>query len=170
MKNIVLCGFMGCGKSTVGRVLADRAGLEYVDMDTHIESVAHMRVDEIFAKFGEARFRELETEAARALSRRQGLVISTGGGAVLRPENTAAFKQGGRIVMIDVPLEVIKQRLLGDTTRPLLNREDRDAAMAELFRKRIPVYLSVADLIVKNERNLPAANVAEDIANQLGLG
>ena len=170
MKNIVLCGFMGCGKTTVGKELSRLIGSEFIDMDAYIESEAGRRIDEIFLQSGEAEFRAIESDAAKKLSQQQGLVISAGGGAVLRPENVSAFKEGGLIVFIDVPLDVIKKRLIGDTTRPLLNRADRDAAMLELYNSRIPVYTDVADLIVKNDFNLPAVEIAEDIASRLGLG
>ena len=163
-KNIFLCGFMGCGKSTVGRALALQLGMEFIDMDTFIEEKSGESVQEIFKNYGEAHFRALEREAAQTLSGRGGCVVGTGGGAVLSPGSAAAMKRGGVIVLIDVPLSVIAQRLDGDTTRPLLQAPDKLAAMRALYEARMPLYRAVADLTVENPDDRPEALVAQDIA------
>jgi shikimate kinase len=167
VNNIVLCGFMGCGKTTVGTALARKLGLTFIDMDEYITAKAGMSVSEIFSQFGETHFRALESQAAAELSQRSGLVISTGGGAVLNARNVACFKSGGLIVLLDVPLRVIKLRLDGDSSRPLLNRPDRDSAMSELFNKRVPHYIAAADITVQNSENIPAPAMAELIAQRI---
>lgn len=149
MNNIVLCGFMGCGKSTVGKNIARKSGKKFVDMDSYIEEKAGMRVSEIFEKYGESGFRDMEHEACRELSRERNLIIASGGGALTFERNVEVFKQNDVIVLLDVPLDTIKYRLRNDTKRPLLQRPDKDKAMAELYEKRLPLYRTAADVTVK---------------------
>jgi shikimate kinase len=164
MKNIYLCGFMGCGKSTVGLALARILNMEFVDMDTFIEERAGQSVSNIFKSEGEPRFRSLETAAAREFSEIGGLVVATGGGAVLSDENVAAFKSGGIIVLIDVPLEVIAARLEGNTTRPLLQGQDKTEAMRSLYNARMPRYRAVCDITITNSDNRDGIFIAKEIA------
>lgn len=151
MNNIVLCGFMGCGKTTVGRNLARKAGRKFIDMDLYIEEKAGMKISEIFEKFGENHFRDLEHKACLELADAKGLVIASGGGAFTFQRNIDAFKGKDKIVLLDVPLDTIKNRLKNDTTRPLLQRPDKEAAMQELYEKRLPVYLSAADITINGK-------------------
>lgn len=167
MKNIVLCGFMGCGKTTVGRALAGILGMQFIDMDEYIEQQAGMKVSEIFSSQGESAFRALETKAATELSEKENLVISTGGGAVLSPKNVEAFRSGGLILLLDVPLEVVRSRLEGDTTRPLLNRPDKDEAMLSLYESRLPLYRAAADLTASNRDDRPAEVFAGELAKMI---
>ena len=132
-ENLILCGFMGCGKTTVGRRLAALSGRELVDMDAYIEKEQGKTVREIFDTLGESAFRQMETEAARALSQKNGLVIASGGGTVLNPENVRLLRQSGKILLLDVPLAALQERLKSDTQRPLLQRPDR----RELERKSV---------------------------------
>lgn len=154
MDNIVLCGFMGCGKTTVGRNLARKSGRKFIDMDSYIEEKAGMKVSEIFEKYGESHFRDLEHEACLELANTKGLVIASGGGAFTFQRNIDAFKGKDKIVLLDVPLDIIKQRLKNDTTRPLLQRPDKEDAMRELYEKRLPIYLAAADITVSG-KNTP---------------
>lgn len=151
MNNVVLCGFMGCGKSTVGRNLARKTGRKFLDMDRYIEEKAGMSVKEIFEKQGEDGFRELEHEACVELSDKKNLIIASGGGALTFDRNVSAFKGKDKIVLLDVPLNTIKYRLRNDKTRPLLQREDKDRAMDELFMKRYPRYMAAADVVVSGQ-------------------
>ena len=148
MNNIILCGFMGCGKSTVGRNLAKMTGRKFLDMDNFIEETAGMTIPEIFDKKGESGFRDLEHEACRALARRSGLIVASGGGALTYARNVAVFKGTDTVVLLDVPLAVIRERLKHDTTRPLLQRPDKDEAMKALYEKRLPLYQKAADVTV----------------------
>lgn len=154
MNNIILCGFMGCGKSTVGKNLARKAGMKFLDMDSYIEEKAGMTVSEIFEKFGESGFRDMEHKACIELSEMSGMVIASGGGAFTFQRNVDVFKGKDKIVMLDVPLDLIKQRLKNDTTRPLLQRDDKDEAMRELYDKRLPLYLKAADIVISG-KNTP---------------
>lgn len=165
--NIVLCGFMGCGKSTVGRKLARMLSLSFIDMDAHIEQRSGMAISEIFAQFGEDRFRELEYEAAVELSGRTGQVIATGGGALIFERNVHALKRTGKIVLLDVTLNDVKRRLYADTTRPLLQRADRDKAMQELYEARLPLYRAAADYVIS--AGAPPKKVCDKILTELHL-
>lgn len=151
MNNIILCGFMGCGKSTVGKNLARKTGRRFVDMDRYIEEKAQMTVAEIFAAKGEDGFRDLEHEACLELAQMHNLIVAAGGGALTFERNAEAFRGKDKIVLLDVPLEIIKLRLSHDTRRPLLQRPDKDAVMEELYNKRMPKYLDAADVVVKGE-------------------
>lgn len=162
MDNIVLCGFMGCGKSTVGKNLARKTGRKFVDMDSYIEQKARMTVSEIFEKHGESGFRDMEHEACRELCEMSGLVIASGGGAFTFERNTNVFKGKDVIVLIDVPLETIKYRLRNDKTRPLLQKPDRDKVMKELYEKRLPLYRTAADISVQG-KNTPLKTAFEII-------
>lgn len=151
MNNIILCGFMGCGKSTVGKNLARKSGRNFLDMDTYIEKKAGMTVSEIFEKFGENGFRDMEHEACLELAEMKDLVVASGGGAFTFERNVRAFKGKDTIVFLDVPLEIIKNRLKNDKTRPLLQRPDKDRAMKELFDRRYPIYKKAADIVVAGQ-------------------
>lgn len=163
MKNIVLCGFMGSGKSSVGSALAAQIGARFIDMDRYIERQEGKRVSAIFHEKGEAYFRRLENRTAAALSKKDGQVIATGGGAVLRIENVRAFRSGGVIVLLDVPLYVVQKRLRGDRSRPLLNTPDRGCVLRDLYCKRLPYYRAAADLIVENRGDLPVTLMAKRV-------
>lgn len=161
--NIVLCGFMGCGKTTVGRRAAKKTGLTFVDMDEYIVNEAGMSVSEIFERYGEAEFRRMETQAAKKLSEQDRLLIATGGGAVLNPDNVTAFKKNGVIIMLQVSPETILHRLRNNTTRPLLQREDKEKAVRELMRQRNPIYKRAASIIIN--ANLPSSQVAAQVVH-----
>lgn len=151
MNNVVLCGFMGCGKSTVGKNLARKTGRKFIDMDVYIENKQDMTVSEIFDKYGEQGFRDIEHEVCKELAGMSNLVIASGGGAFTFDRNVKAFKGKDTIVFLDVPLRVIKQRLKNDTRRPLLQRPDKDKVMAELYNKRLPIYRKAADVTVSGK-------------------
>ena len=147
--NIVLSGFMGCGKSTIGRRLAAALGMKFVDMDRYIEEKAGLKVREIFEQYGEAHFRALETETVRALAAGEDCVVATGGGTLMRPENVEAFHAGGgTIYFLDVPLAALQERLKNDKRRPLLQVPDRRAVIERLLNERRPQYLKSANVVV----------------------
>ena len=141
MENIVLIGMPGCGKSTVGRSLAHRLNKKFVDADSKIEELAGMTIPEIFASFGENRFRELETQVLEELGKRSGLVISTGGGCVTKTENYAHLHRNGKIIWL--------QRALDDLAtdgRPL----SKARKLSEMYQTREPLYRRFADHIIDN--------------------
>lgn len=148
MKNIVLTGFMYSGKTTVGKMLERLSGRRFVDMDSYIEQRSGMPVSRIFSDYGEEWFREREREACRALAGQRNLVIATGGGAITFPENVITLKKSGVIVFLDVPIEVILNRMKDDKTRPLLSGSEREETARKLFIQRQPLYRAAADIIV----------------------
>ena len=163
-QNTILFGFMGCGKSTIGNLLSKKTGMSFIDLDSYIEQKENKTVAEIFAASGEDYFRQLERDASKELSQKKSLVIATGGGTLTFQENVDAFKTSGKIVLLDVPVEVVSERLQGDTTRPLLNRPDKEKAMRELYEKRMPLYQNAADVVV-NAANSPLQVCMEIISN-----
>lgn len=147
--NIILSGFMGCGKTTIGRRLASVLQMKFVDMDLYIEKKTGLTVSEIFAQHGEAYFRALETETVRELSKEKHYVIATGGGTLMRRENMDEFHRGGgKIYYLSVPLAALKERLKNDKRRPLLQTPDRNAVIERLLEERTPQYLASADVVV----------------------
>jgi len=163
--NLILCGFMGCGKSTVGKRLAEITGRTFVDTDDFIEQNEQMTIPEIFARRGESEFRRMEREAVKTLSKRNNLVIATGGGTLMNPDNTAVFKENGVVILLNAGLDVMKVRLQDDTSRPLLAKPNREELMEQLYRDRIGTYRNAADFIVPADET--AVHVAEEIAGQL---
>ena len=161
--NIVLCGFMGCGKSSVGRRVAKLLERQFCDLDSYIEQQADMTVAEIFAKEGEAGFRAREAQAAEEVAAQEGMVIASGGGTVLSPRNVEAFhKHGAHILFLDVPVAALQERLKNDKRRPLLQVPDRRKVIAELYEKRVPLYRAAADITV--DGGAPAVVVAKRVA------
>ena len=147
-ENIILCGFMGCGKSTVGKKLSKLMNLDFVDMDDYIEQNAGMKIPQIFEQHGEGYFRDLEHKAAVELSQRGGCVVAAGGGALTFPRNVETLKKGGVIILLDTPLRVLQLRLKNDRNRPLLQRPDRFRFIRELHQKRMPLYRRAADVVI----------------------
>ena len=140
-ENVVLIGMPGSGKTTVSGLLGEMMGREVLDADTVVQQHAGMSIPEIFARYGEERFRELESEAVAQLSARSGVIIATGGGTVLRAKNVAALRQNGRICLLDRPLEA----LTPTDDRPLGNTREK---IARLHAERMPIYLAAADEII----------------------
>jgi len=139
-KNIVLIGFMGTGKTAVGRRLAWRLKREFVDTDREIEKITGKTIAQIFAKDGEVRFRSEEALLTKKLAAREGLVISTGGGLVLNPENARLLGENGVFVALKASPEVIYQRLKNKKNRPLLLKGDLKERIKTLLAEREEVY------------------------------
>ena len=152
-KNIILCGFMGSGKSTIGNLLSKKMGMSFVDMDKYIEKQENKTVTQIFEENGEEYFREKEREASRLLGSKRGLIIAAGGGTLTFPENVEAFRENGRIVLLNVSPETVAERLKSDNTRPLLEKPDKLLAIKELFEARMPLYKSAADIVVDADQS-----------------
>lgn len=153
-ENVVLVGMPASGKSTVGALLAKELSRPLIDTDKLVEEHAGMAIPEIFEKFGESRFRELESEALREASLKTGAIIATGGGAVLRSDNVAALRENGRIYFIDRPLSA----LIPTDDRPL--SKTREAITAR-YNERYGIYSAVAD--VKIDAACDACGVAKRI-------
>ena len=162
----VLVGFMGAGKSTVGRIVAGRLGIEFVEIDARIEAAAGKSVGDIFSSEGEAVFRELERKAIREAVSVPGRVIATGGGAFADAANRVLLKRYAPVFFLDASAESVVRRLGGDTTRPLLRGEDRERRVRELMARRRPAY-EEADHVVGTDR-LTASQVAARVLRLLG--
>nr|WP_305119664.1 MULTISPECIES: shikimate kinase [unclassified Ruminococcus] len=144
-----MCGFMGCGKTTVGKIIAKKTYLDFIDMDRYIEEKEGCTVKEIFDRHGEDYFRDLEHQACIELANRENCIISSGGGSLIYERNVKALEKNALIVYLSVPLEDIKYRLRNDKIRPLLQRPDKDEAMAELYNKREPLYMNAARFVIR---------------------
>ena len=143
MRNIALTGFMGTGKSSVGRLLARDLSMTFIDLDDLIEREAGMSIKDIFRTHGEARFRELERKALRRVVSGEfgeGIVLATGGGAVVDPENRALLRKWGAIVCLVASVETILERTSRNSARPLLESKDREAEVRRLLRERDAAY------------------------------
>lgn len=144
-QNIILIGFMGAGKTSVGDRLAARGGTALIDTDRMIEEKARMTVSRIFETGGEAYFRKLETEVLQELLKTaKGDIISAGGGLPLREENRSILKELGEVIYLQVKPETVLMRLRGDKTRPLLQADDVEGRIKSLLTERGPVYEAAA--------------------------
>ncbi len=140
--NLILIGVMGCGKTTVGKILAKRLKMRFVDMDAMIEA-RHGRITELFAQQGEEAFRDMESALSLELAQEDGQVISTGGGIVKRPENLAALRRNGQVFFLDRPASIILKTLKTDN-RPLIR--DNPQRLHEILEERYPLYQAQSDV------------------------
>lgn len=164
--NIYLIGFMGVGKSTIGRLLAKEQQGRLMEMDETIEAEQKITINEIFAKYGEVHFRDLESELVERISKQENVIVSCGGGAVLRQENVANMKKSGTIVFLSATPETIYQRVRYSTNRPLLNGNMNVEYIAGLMEKRRDIYESAADVtIVTDGKKL--AEIVREVLTQL---
>ena len=170
VKSIVLIGFMGTGKSSVGRILEKKTGLHRFDTDEMVSSKLNLSIQEIFSKHGEGKFREAETEALQSLAGKESAIIVTGGGIVTTPKNIDLLKNLGTVVWLDAGHATLHARMDKLKDRPLLQTANPVAAFSELLHARNPLYRNtadirvdisqktpeeIADLILKNIRNFP---------------
>ena len=146
-KNIILTGFMGAGKTSVGTRLAKDLGYTFIDTDTLIEADQHMDITSIFTKLGEPYFRDVEARIIRQVLEGENQVVSTGGGAVIRNENRAAFKKSGFVICLAARPEIIFERIKHETHRPMLQTPDPKVKIKELLENREKFYRQ-ADLII----------------------
>ena len=162
--NIVLIGLSGTGKTTTGKLLAERLGKVFVDLDQEIEYVCGMSVEEIFRSRGEEYFRSQERLAVRSVVLRRGLIVATGGGVVLASENVADLKTCGVVVLLKAPAEVILGRLERDSVaRPLLNNADRLQGIEKMMKAREEKY-RFADFVVDTTSRSPEEVVEAIVA------
>lgn len=151
-RNIILVGLMGSGKTTVGKALARKLGVPFVDSDHEIEARTGVRIPTIFEVEGEAGFRRREAQVIAELCAQDGIVIATGGGAVMDPENRRVMRQGAWVVYLDVPVRLLFERTRHDDNRPLLKVADPMAKLESLRALRDPLYREVADFVLDGGR------------------
>ena len=162
---IVLVGLMGAGKTSVGRRLAEKLGLAFVDADHEIEAAAGQPIKDIFAEHGEAYFREGERRVIQRLLGNGAQVLATGGGAYMNDETRARIKAEGVSVWLRAPLPILMKRVAKRQDRPLLQTEDPEAVMRALMDKRYPVY-ALADVTVES-RDVQHGQMVNDVIRAL---
>lgn len=165
--NIFLVGPMGAGKSTVGRQLAKSLNMEFVDCDREIEERTGVNISIIFEVEGEEGFRKRERAMIEQLTERDGIVLATGGGAVLEEDNRARLRTRGFAIYLNAPIELLLERTARDKQRPLLQTDDPEAKLISLAEEREPLYQQVADMVVKTDRRT-ARHVVKEIVRRLG--
>ena len=171
-RSIVLIGMMGAGKSSIGRRLAARLGIPFVDADTEIEAAAGMTIEDIFANYGEASFRSGETRVISRLLEAGPQVLATGGGAFMNPETRGIIRRDGVSVWLKADFDVLFRRVKRRNDRPLLKTADPAETLRKLMAERDPIYAQ-ADASV-HSREVPHETIVEEIlaalADRLGLG
>lgn len=149
MKAVYLCGFMGCGKTTVGKILAERLECDFYDMDEYIVERENMKIPQIFSEKGERYFRETETAVIRELAEKKG-IIACGGGAMLKRENAEIAGENGIVVYIDVPFETCYGRISGDKNRPIVMSNTKEE-LEFIYDSRIPLYKENSSVTVSGD-------------------
>ena len=164
--NLLLTGFMGAGKSTIGRLLARRLGYYFLDTDTEIERQQSCTVADIFQYADETRFRDLETELLEELQSVRNTIIATGGGMVVREQNRELMKSLGKCVYLRVPPAHLIGRLSRDKHRPLMRQGDEtpEQRVTRLLEEREPIYME-AEMVIDTGHFTPAQTVTEIIRN-----
>jgi shikimate kinase len=165
-KNIFLVGPMGAGKTAVGRQLARMLHMDFVDSDAEIERRTGVDIPFIFEKEGEAGFRRRESAVIENLSVRMGVILATGGGAVLDPDSRAALTRRGTVIYLHASVRQQMARTRRSTHRPLLHTEDPAGRLKELMAVREPIYREMADLVVDTDGRR-VKEVAKDIVSRL---
>ncbi len=162
MANIFLIGFMGTGKTTIANALNGKYGMQIIDMDAQIEQDEHMTIPDIFASKGEEFFRDLETNLVKNIQKMDDVVISCGGGAVLREENVQEMKKSGKIILLEAKPETILERVRHSHNRPLLEGNKNVDYIRELMSKREDKYKAAADFAVSVD-DRAVDDIAEEI-------
>lgn len=151
MENIFLIGFMGSGKSTIAHALQRELGMQLVEMDARIVKEQGMSINDIFEQYGEAHFRDIESELILTIGAEGNTIVSCGGGVVVRPQNTEYMRKSGKVIYLKATPETIYERVKHSTDRPILNGNMNVAYISELMEKRRPLYEGAADITVTTD-------------------
>ena len=165
-RNIILVGPMGAGKTTIGKQLAQQSGREFYDSDREIEEHTGANIPLIFELEGEEGFRKREKNILIELTQKQGIVLATGGGAVLDPDNRAQLSKHGFVIYLRAPLAQLLKRTCKDRNRPLLQTENPRKKLEEIVASRDPLYQEVADIIIETD-DRPVRNVVKNLLSTL---
>lgn len=166
-ENILLIGFMGTGKTSVSRVLKEMTKLPEIDMDKYIVEKENKSISDIFDQFGEDYFRKIETECLKEILENKGVIVSCGGGVVVKDENVAYMKDKGIIVLLTAKPETVYNRVKDCKDRPILNNNMNVEFIESLMEKRKDRYLSVADIIIETD-NKTVKEIASEILKKIG--
>ena len=166
-ENILLIGFMGTGKTSVSRVLKEMTKLPEIDMDKYIVEKENKSISDIFDQFGEDYFRKIETECLKEILENKGVIVSCGGGVVVKDENVAYMKNKGIIVLLTAKPETVYNRVKDCKDRPILNNNMNVEFIESLMEKRKDRYLSVADIIIETD-NKTVKEIASEILKKIG--
>lgn len=164
--NVVLIGFMGCGKTSIGKNLANTLELNFIDVDQYIENKMDRTIPEIFSKKGEQYFREVEKKAIETISEESGYIIATGGGAILNFENINNLKKNGTIIYLKAEIDHIYNNIKGDDNRPLLQTDNPYDTIKVLLTERENMYEKAADIII-DVTNRTIVDIVNCISNNL---
>jgi len=166
MNNIYLIGMMGSGKSTVGKKLATNLNMHYVDTDSDIESINQMNISEIFQQSGEKKFREMESAYFIEKSKQENQIFSTGGGIILDQRNCQILKNNGVTFFLETDCEVLLNRMINISRRPLLNNQNSIEKMSFIWEERKKYYYESCDYII-NTNNLSIDDVVNEIVGRI---
>lgn len=164
--NIFLIGFMGTGKTTVSEELQKMLKMQLVDMDERIVQKQGMTISEIFEKYGEAYFRDIETEVLVELQKQGNTIVSCGGGVVVRSENIGYMKANGKVVLLTAAPETVYERVRYSGSRPILNGHMNVEYIQELMQKRQVLYEAAADIVIATDGK-SVANICQEIIRRV---
>ena len=166
MQNIFLIGFMGAGKSTIAKELVKNLSMELVEMDAQIVKEQGMSINDIFSKYGENHFRDIESDLVKTLANKGNCIVSCGGGVVVRNHNVEVMKSNGKIVFLSASPETIFERVKHSTDRPILNGHMNIEYIAELMEKRRELYENACDIKIDTD-NKNIRQICEEIISKI---
>ena len=162
IQNIFLIGFMGAGKSSIAKELSKKLQMNIVEMDQRIVQEQGMSINEIFEKYGEDHFRDIESQLILDLGNTEPVIVSCGGGVVIRQENSQYMKKSGKVVFLTAKPETIFERVRYSKDRPILNGNMNVEFIADLMAKRLPLYEAAADVVIQTDGK-PLSVIADEI-------